>query len=156
MKWFKKKKHDPDEIITNDVPVSTLVRWFLYDTSLVDPNDAAHLVGLTRVSDEGDAKEVQDSEDRLAEIDELIPFLSAMSEISSTALANIQAAQIMEDDPDAGEKIMEDIGAMQSMYQVVALATLINTFSTAIKLGIIRHDLKSLSMLDMEELYDEQ
>lgn len=156
MNWFRRKKREEQEIITNDVPVSTLIRWFLYDTDLMDPNDAAVLVGLNPVSEEGSAKEEQDSDDRIAEIDDLIPFLSTMSEITSTVLANVQAAQIMESNPEEGEKILEDIESMRAMYQVVALASLISTFATAVELGIISQSLVSSTMMDMEDFLDEQ
>lgn len=90
MSWFRKKKkkgyYVEYETVVNDVPVSTLIRWFLYDTDLMAPNKVAPLVGLNPVSQEGDEKEVEESAERLSDMDELMPFLAAMAEISSSVL----------------------------------------------------------------------
>ena len=44
MVWFKRKKAEY-EIISNEIPMSTILRWYLYDTGLDDANKLAEFVG---------------------------------------------------------------------------------------------------------------
>jgi len=157
--WFKKRKkkgyYVEYETVVNDVPVSTLIRWFLYDTDLMEPNKVASLVGLNPVSDEGDEKEIEESADRLEEMTELMPYIAAMAEISASVLTAIQLEDIAEDRPEAAEELKEDMESMISMYKFVAIATLVSAFSSALKLGLITKEVISADFKDMED-FDEQ
>jgi len=47
MSVFRRKKKDEFEVDTKEVPLSTVYRWYLYDTELVENvNDLAEMVGL--------------------------------------------------------------------------------------------------------------
>ena len=50
MAWFRRKKAEY-EIISNEIPMSTILRWYLYDTGLDDANKLAEFVGLNKVSE---------------------------------------------------------------------------------------------------------
>lgn len=153
MRWFKRFFNRDAELefehIVRDVPFSTLVRWFIYDTGLIEPNEAAQILGMTPVSDEGNDKEVEDSEARLDAIADLMPFLAAMAEISASSLTKIQSYEIAEDGGNISE---EEISAMHSLYMVVSLSSLVTTFSAAVELGLISKDtlLTNLERLDLE------
>ena len=64
MEWFKNyfRKQEPEyELTSNDVPMSTVSRWYLYDTSIAeDINEMAEIIGLSRISEEGEAKEQEE------------------------------------------------------------------------------------------------
>lgn len=148
-RFFKRNKGYEFEHIARDVPFSTLVRWFIYDTGLTDPNEAAQILGMTPVSEEGDDKEMQDSDNRLEAIADLMPFLVVLAEISATALTKIQSHEIAETEGAISE---EEIESMHSLYTLVSLSSLISGFSTAVELGLISKDslLTNLERLDME------
>lgn len=76
--------------------MSTIVRWYMYDTDFDDPNELAELIGLSKVSQEGNVKEQQDSDNRLDAIDQYIPFLDQMAEISANLLTTLQLKEISE------------------------------------------------------------
>lgn len=139
MKWFgKKREEEPEfEVVSSSLPVSNLVRWFLYDTELVEPNEIAHDMGLTRVSEEGDVKEKEDSDKRLEPVGPLIPFLTMMSEIASQAMCSIQEKHIDDDYEDAPEQMEKDLESMYQLYKVTCLSALISAFSSAMELGLI-------------------
>ena len=39
------------------IPFTTLIRWYLYDLEVENPNKIAELLGLTPISQEGEEKE---------------------------------------------------------------------------------------------------
>lgn len=141
MNWFKRKKEPEFDIVTNDVPLTTVARWYLYDTGLVDNvNDLAESLGLSRISEEGEAKEEEDSERRLDNASALFPFLESMAELSAQTMTAIHYDHVLEDNPEVDEEDEESLAVLASMhniYKAVALSTLIGTFSGALELGII-------------------
>lgn len=140
MKWFKKKKDIEYEIISKDIPLTYLMRWFLYDTGLIDPNEIVNRLNLTPVSDEGDIKEEEDSDIRMANIAELIPFLELMSDITAEAIVAIQIQDIEESLGSDAEQIAHEMTVMSSLYKVVGLSALVSAFSAAAELGMISTD----------------
>lgn len=120
---------------THDLPVSTLIRWFLYDTDLAEPNDLAVILGLNPVSDEGEAKEMEDSDNRLFAVADIFPYLDAIAEIA----ANVVVATQLE---EAGEEHAEDapLHIMIPLYKLIAQAALVSGFSSAVELGLVQKD----------------
>ena len=141
MSWFKRKKQPEFDIVTNDVPLTTVARWYLYDTDLVDNiDDLADSLGLSRISDEGDAKEREDSESRMQNAAALFPFLESMADLSAKVMTAIHFDDVIEDHPDMDEddeELIALLASMQNIYKAVALSTLVGTFSGALELGII-------------------
>ena len=139
MKFFKRKQKEEYEIIAQEIPLSTVYRWYLYDTELVeDINDLAELVGLSRVSEEGELKEKEDSENRVREVAPLFPFLEAISDVSAKALVALHMTSMMEEDEGLSDEELEERGnSMMSVYKAVALSTLMGAFSIGIHLGMI-------------------
>lgn len=140
MKWFRKKKEPQYEIISKDVPLTHLMRWFLYDTGLIDPNEISSRLNLTPVSDEGNLKEEEDSDSRMDAVAELLPFIEIMAEITSDAITAIQVKDIEESLDEDSAQIIHEMTVMRQMYKVVSLSALISAFSAAIELGIISTD----------------
>lgn len=139
-RWFRRlKKEEPLEVefITKDVPLSTIARWFIYDTELDEPNTVAHLLGMNTVSEEGDEKERQDSDTRLENIDYLLPFLDAVANINSDVITNIQVNEIMSKDPDNEVEINRELNTMHVLYKVIGMSAIVGAFSTAMELGLI-------------------
>lgn len=142
MKWFRKKKKSNKRKVhvaldeNNIIPLTTLARWYLYDTDLEEPNKIASRLGMTLVSEEGNEKELQDSDKRIENILSLYPFIGAISDINARAVA---ATQIMHMEENNGGTDIEDSEAIISeLYRVIGHAAITSAFSTAIELGIVQ------------------
>lgn len=140
MKWFKKRREPEYEIVAKDIPLTHLMRWFLYDTGLIDPNEIANRLNLTPVSDEGNVKEEEDSDYRMDAIADLIPFIEIMAEITADAITAIQVKDIEESLENDVSQVTHEMTIMRQMYKVVALSSLISSFSAAVELGILSKD----------------
>lgn len=137
---FKRKKNPPFDVefITKDIPLSTIARWYIYDTELAEPNEIAVLLGMNNVSEEGNEKERQDSEVRLENIDYLLPYIDAIAKISADVITSIQIKEITERNPEDKEEIEREVGTMNTLYRVVGMAAIIGAVSTATEIGLIQ------------------
>ena len=156
MRWLRRLFNREEYVVHRvDVPVSTIVRWYMYDTSLYDENDLAELIGLSRVSQEGNAKEHEDSDNRLEAIEQYMPFLDQMADISANILTTIQLKEIA--DSEYLTNLAEDMPTeiMHSLFKAVALSTLIGTFSIGTNLQIINPTSVPTGFIKMEDI-DEQ
>jgi hypothetical protein len=129
-KFFFNREDPEPHIVHEDVPLSTIVRWFIYDTALAEENKIADLLGLNPVSEEGEVMERTESDYRLDNIELLMPFLEQMADISANVLATVQMSE-------SEEATEEDLDLMARVYKVLAISSLIGTFSIATRLGII-------------------
>jgi hypothetical protein len=153
---FKKRKELEFEFITKDIPLSTIMRWYLYDVALGEPNEMSTMVGLNPVSQEGDDKEQEDSDVRLDNIEYILPFLNTIAEMGADVISAIQVDEITKADPDNVEEISKEMDMMKTMYKVVALSALIGGFSTAMEIGLIAPgELTGAGTIDAKELDNE-
>lgn len=154
MKWLRKLFGKEKEFVVHrvDIPVSTIVRWYMYDTDFDDPNELAELIGLSKVSQEGNIKEQQDSDNRLDAIDQYIPFLDQMAEISANLLTTIQLKEISES--ELLKELSEDMGSdvMHRLFKTIALSTLIGTFSIGTHLQIINPTSAPTGFIQLEDI----
>ena len=147
----RRKKHTEDEVVSHDVPMSTVARWYLYDTDLTDDvNGLAEMIGLTPISDEGEAKEREESTARIDALRAIYPFLDLMSNISAEALTMHHLKELTTEDDIEKSALVKDLKNMQVVYRAVALSTLIGSFSIALNLGLIDTDAVKLGVMDME------
>lgn len=141
--WFRRKRNsDKYEIVTSNVPIFTISRWYLYDTDLTENvNELAELIGLTPISEEGELKELEDSDLRIKHMSPLFPYLETISNLSSAALSALHTKELLESAPEEErDRLLADIQGMHMVYKAVALSTLIGAFSIGLELGIISHD----------------
>jgi len=153
VKWLRRLFNREEYVVHRvDIPVSTIVRWYMYDTSLYDENDLAELIGLTRVSQEGHVKEQEDSDNRLLEIQQYMPFLEQMAEISANILTTIQLKEI--DDSEQLSALADGMPTeiMHSLFKAVALSTLVGTFSVGTHLQIINPTSAPTGFINMEDI----
>jgi hypothetical protein len=153
VRWLRRLFNREEYVVHRvDVPVSTIVRWYMYDTSLYDENDLAELIGLSRVSQEGNAKEQEDSDNRLEAIEQYMPFLDQMADISANILTTIQLKEIS--DSEYLTSLAEDMPTeiMHSLFKAVALSTLIGTFSIGTNLQIINPTSVPTGFIKMEDI----
>lgn len=140
MSWFDrlfKRDEDDFELVRKDIPLSTIARWYIYDTELGEPNEVSTVLGLNMVSEEGDEKEREDSELRIKNVEYLLPFIHAMSDVAADIISGIQIKEILEKNPEAEEEINTELDLMRTMYKVISLSSLIGAFSSAMEIGLI-------------------
>lgn len=151
--WFKKQKIEETELTS--IPVSTVIRWCLYDMSISETNEIAVAMGLSPVSEEGHEKEVQDSNERLANIYELLPFVEMMSDISSKICTASQLRELESVvDLEALELTPESIESLVAAQKAVAFAAIVSVLSSGIELGILHPNTDHIHSWKQEQ-YDE-
>ena len=136
-KFWKKKEEDEFAYISmdrNEIPLSTLIRWYCYDLDIEDPNQLVKKFDLMPVSDEGEEHEKRDSDARIELVEPLFPFLNMMANINSKAISSIMMDEV--DGLLDIDEMAPDL--MEGLYQQVSFAALIGAFSSAFALGIIQ------------------
>ncbi len=137
-RWFNKREEPYDiEYFKKDIPLSTIARWYVYDTELGEPNDIVEFIGLNRASAEGDEKEREDSNLRLDNIEYLLPYLNAVADIAADVIAGVQVDEIVKRNPDDKEEIERELDTMKVLYKVVSLSAIIGSFASAMEIGLI-------------------
>jgi hypothetical protein len=131
-RFFNKGEGFDIEIIQNDVPTSTLVRWYLHDLVVESPNEIAAKFGLTPISDEGIQKEEQDSQYRIQKLAPLIPYLNLIADINARVIAYTQLRASM------SEGLEDEIEELMEFYAAVGMSALISAFASGIEIGIIQ------------------
>ena len=134
MSWFRKNKKPEYEVETHDVPLSTMVRWFLHDIGYGE-DQIDDLIGLSPISDEGIDKEIDDSNKRLSSLYTITPYIETIAEIAANVLSTIA----IKNAEDLGESLNSDHDAelLNKLYYSVSLSSIIGAFSIASSLGII-------------------
>lgn len=153
MKWFKRKKNAPTEIefLRKELPLSTLLRWYIYDSGLGEPNDLATLLGLNPVSDEGEEMENADSDMRMKRIEFIMPFLHTIAEMGADVIVSLQVDEIRKENPDNTEEVDKEENLMRLMYKMVGMSALVGAFSSAMEIGLIAPgELLDADLVEME------
>ena len=159
-KFFKGGKDDFDfNLSDQEFPASTLLRWFIYDVGVGDENALAEYLGLTRVSDEGEAKEREDSDYRLVAIKELFPYIDYISTVSADVVTAAQLKVLKESpivqDPAVQKELENDLETMREIYRSVAATTLLGAIAIAVRLGVLEQGKVALEEIDLEGEDDE-
>jgi len=154
MMWPFNKKKKPDlEVLTSEVPVTTMIRWFLHD---VGSEGIDEIIGLSPVSDEGYDKEQQDSDERLTELEPIIPFIEFISGVAGNVLStNVLLSSDEEELAELFDEDIEDLStSLSTIYKSVAFSSILGAFSIASSLGLIQVTAVTSDLHDMEK-FDE-
>ena len=137
-RWFNRRNESFEvEYFKKDIPLSTIARWYVYDTELGEPNDVVELIGLNKASDDGDEKEPEDTDTRLETIDYLLPYLHAIADIAADVITGVQVDEIVKNNPDSKEEIERELDTMRVLYKVASLSAIIGAFASAMEIGLI-------------------
>jgi hypothetical protein len=153
MGFFRRNKKSNYEVYSQDVPLSTMVRWFLNDIGYGEDNIDS-LIGLSPISPEGADKELDDSKRRLILLEPIIPFIETIAEISSNILSTI-AVKVADEHGESLETSDESLELLNSLYYSISLSSIIGAFSIASTLGIIDITAIASENKDMEGYYYE-
>jgi hypothetical protein len=149
--WKFWKKDDEPQVYSNQIPLSTLIRWYCYDLGIQEPNDLFRAFDLMPVSKEGEEYEMGESETRVDEIVGLLPFFEMIAAINAKAITTIQLQDIeTEDVSEIEPKLME------GLYQQVSFAALVAAFSAALELGFLNKSYDFLSIYGANKEDDDE
>ena len=130
---------------SQELPMSTLFRWYCYDLKVENPNRIAEAYGLTPISDEGEQMEKKDSLMRTIKLMPYLPFLETMSEINAMVIAESQNQGLMEllkDSADTSEEELEELmDKIINIYKALTMSGLIAAFSSALELGLVSNEI---------------
>ena len=137
--WDKKETNESDNFVvdTEVLPLSTLFRWFCYDTGVSNTNEFAEAFGLNTISQEGEDMELGESADRLEKVIPYLSFLNVMSDINAMILVKTMSDVLLKKglvDEDSLENSQEDL---LEIYTTITLGALVGSFSSALALGIV-------------------
>lgn len=158
MSWFSKffgKDEDSFnfDFSPTEFPASTVLRWFIYDVGVGDENALAEYLGLTRVSDEGNAKEKEDSDNRLVEIKDLFSYIDYISTVSSDVVTAAQLKVLREStetkSPEIQKELENDLEIMREIYRSVAATTLLGAIAIGVRLGVLEQGGVALEEIDL-------
>lgn len=149
--FWKKRKYRIETTITK-IPMSTLARWYFYDSGLEDPNKLASLVGMIPVSSDGNEKEEEASDIRLTRLVPLLPFLNTISDINAQSIATLQFDHFTKEHDIPENQLSDEKEHIEEMYRQVSYSALIAAFASALELGIISNE----TLAGEAVLHDEQ
>lgn len=147
--FFRRKKKDDEEgVHAHAIPFSTMARWFLYDTHLIDESLNLDVeIGLTPISPEGKEKERQDSDDRLLKVANLYPLIDAISESAARAMTIIHLELLEDQLENLNEKEREEQQMkFHSNFKAVASASILGAFSVGLDLKMIENSTVTSSL----------
>ena len=127
-----------DEEYERSVPVHTLLRWYLYDVAGDEADARRDIFGLTPISDEGNKKELEDSEKRIDKVDDLLPLLTFYS-IRTAEYAFAMHKNSFKSIPGISEEMLDaSEEVLTSFYTNMAFSALLSSFASLNELGIIK------------------
>jgi hypothetical protein len=150
--WFRKNKKPEYEINTQDVPLTTMVRWLLHDIGYGE-DQIDDLIGLSPISEEGIDKEIEDSNMRLRYLLPITPYIETIAEIASNVLSTI-AIKTAEEYGDALNSD-QDAELLNKLYYSISLSSIIGAFSIASALGIIEVSAIAAENKDIGDMFYE-
>jgi hypothetical protein len=149
--WKFWKKDDEPQIYSNQIPLSTLIRWYCYDLGIEEPNHLFRAFDLMPVSQEGEEYEMGESETRVDEIVGLLPFFEMIASINAKAISTIQLQDIETEDVSEIEPEL-----MEGLYRQVSFAALVAAFSAALELGFLNKSYNFLSIYGANKEDDDE
>jgi hypothetical protein len=119
------------------VPITTLYRWYLYDIIGDDANKHIDLFELSLVSEEGNEKELENSELRLSAIETLLPFLNLYANINAEYSFEVHKEQMIKIQGITESMVESSSENLKEFYSNIAFNALISAISAAVDLKLL-------------------
>lgn len=135
MRFFKKKPINLFRMPMVPESPQILIRQLIYDSGYPDPEAIASALGLSPLSEEVSDMETKASLERFVTIVDILPFISAQSDLSAKISAQAYALSFAEmgmEEPPHGE-----IDEMSHMFQVVASSAVVSCFAYLTSIGAL-------------------
>ena len=148
--WLKRLRGQGVEIVVDSIPLSTIIRWYLYDLDVKDANELAEAFGMIPVSGEVEEKEREDALRRRANISPLMSFLDIFAEINSKAISVVQEIELL-----AAGLTQAQIAAssefLKHFYRNLSLSVLASAIASAVEIGLLTVNGSLVSLGDEDE-----
>jgi hypothetical protein len=120
------------------VPITTLYRWYLYDTVGEDANKNIEVFGLSPVSNEGHEKEQEDSDHRILAINALIPFLTIYANMNAEFSFEAHRKEMLKI-PGIDESVLNSgANSLKEFYSNLAFNAMLASTAAAVELNLIK------------------
>jgi len=120
------------------VPISTLFRWYLYDTLGDEANNHIDVFQLTPVSEEGNDKEIEDSESRLSAIEPLLSFITLYSNMNAQCSFEAHRKEMLKIPGITEDMVNSGSETLKEFYSTLTFNGLLAAFSAAVDLKLIK------------------
>lgn len=122
----------------HQVPVTTLFRWYLYDTIGADANKNIGVFDLSPVSEEGHEKEQDDSDNRLFAIEDILPFLTIYANMNAEFSFEAHRQEMLRI-PGIDESVLESSSeTLKEFYSNLTFNGMLAAVSAAVELNLIK------------------
>jgi len=119
------------------LPITTLYRWYLYDVIGEEANKNISLFNLSPVSEEGNEKELEDSEERLIEISPLLPLIKLYADMNATYTYEVQSKELLKTDGVTPELLAASSKSLKEFYSTMAFNGILSLLSSAVELDLV-------------------
>lgn len=145
MDWkFWEREEEPDdngiyyETYTRDVSMPTLARWYLYDTGIDNPNEAAISLGLMPTNEDGEEHELEQSAERCIRVQPYLAFIKTIAQINAVAMTDYHEKAMFDSVKGLPEEEKETaISMMQDLYGQITYVGIYSAFAAGLELGLI-------------------
>lgn len=135
MTWPISGTNDDDKMFK--LPITTLFRWYLYDIAGEDAHKDINVFNLSPVSEEGNDKELEDSEARLINVSSITPLISLYSEMNAKYAFSIHKKELIKI-PGVTEEMLETgKESLMEFYNHITFNGIMSIFSAAIELDLV-------------------
>lgn len=133
------------------IPISTLTRWFLYDSGLGNSSSLTKALNLFPISTEGDEMEAADSARRVARVAPFAGLTRFISAVNAKVLREIQEEHLRETHPEHAENLESEGAEMEEMYSRISFVAVHTALSFALELGILVNPRTSTGLVGVSE-----
>jgi hypothetical protein len=134
--WPIPEPEDAGEL--HQVPITTLFRWYLYDTIGPDANENIKVFSLSPISEEGHEKEQEDSDNRLFAIEALLPFLTIYANMNAEFSFETHRKEMLKI-PGIDENMLESSSdTLKEFYSTLTFNGMLAAMSAAVELDLIK------------------
>lgn len=120
-----------------ELPMTTLYRWYLYDVIGEDAKKNFKLFNLSPVSEEGDEKELQDSGVRLNEISPLLPLIKMYADMNAKYTYDIQKEELLKSKGVTPAMLESSSKSLKEFYSNMAFNGILAILAAAVELELL-------------------
>jgi hypothetical protein len=118
--------------------VTSRVREFLLDSQIDDAHHMSAILGCPLISDELADKEEEESDNRVAQVDHLIPILYAYAQAMAQGIVEHQKEHLEEDEETSGVEIPDKAwAATRKVFAEISLNMSLGAISQLVDMGFL-------------------
>lgn len=139
--WPFRRRKEPVEDRTINVPLPILIRQVIYDSIFDTTQEISNMMGIPPISDEVHEMELRASEERIGRFSALIPFIDAHADISAQVST---FAYLLEADRDGKEfSDPESLIELTKLFKLISMSASMSCISTLMDLELLQTEVIS-------------